>query len=53
LHCAWKRKESAEVLRWPDAAYLQVGNKDIELIQVAWTGVEYRDGVEEVQPDVI
>jgi DNA segregation ATPase FtsK/SpoIIIE-like protein len=57
------REESAEVLRRPDAAYLptgipgrgylQVGNEDVELIQVAWTGAEYRGGVKEVQPDVI
>ncbi|MFN2167637.1 MAG: FtsK/SpoIIIE domain-containing protein, partial [Anaerolineae bacterium] len=57
------REESAEVLRRPDAAYLptgvpgrgylQVGNENVELIQVAWTGSEYRGGMEEVQPDVI
>ncbi len=45
------REESSEVLRRPDAAYLptgipgrgylQIGNENIELIQVAWTGADY------------
>lgn len=57
------REESTEVLRRPDAAYLptgipgrgylQVGNEAVELIQVAWTGADYRGGREEKQPDVI
>ncbi|MGD2145106.1 MAG: FtsK/SpoIIIE domain-containing protein [Anaerolineae bacterium] len=57
------REESSEVLRRPDAAYLptgipgrgylQVGNENVELIQVAWTGSEFHGGVEEKTPDVI
>ncbi len=47
------REESNEVLRRPDATYLpsgipgrgylQVGNENIELIQVAWTGETYTE----------
>ncbi len=57
------REESGEVLRRPDAAYLptgipgrgylQVGNENIELIQVAWTGSEYRGGQQVEKPNVI
>lgn len=57
------REESSEVLRRPDAAYLptgipgrgylQVGNENIELIQVAWTGAEYDVGSADSNPDVI
>jgi DNA segregation ATPase FtsK/SpoIIIE-like protein len=46
------REESSEVLRRPDAAYLptgipgrgylQVGNENIELMQTAWTGSDFR-----------
>ncbi len=56
------REESGEVLRRPDAAYLptgipgrgylQVGNENIEMIQVAWTGSEYRGGREKKKPNV-
>lgn len=54
------REESSEVLRRPDAAYLptgtpgrgylQVGNENIELIQVAWSGNDYK-GPEASQAD--
>lgn len=47
------REESAEMLRRPDAAYLppgvpgrgylQVGNENIEMIQVAFSGADYAD----------
>ncbi|MCB9004255.1 MAG: hypothetical protein H6664_07760, partial [Ardenticatenaceae bacterium] len=57
------REESNEVLRRPDAAYLptgvpgrgylQVGNENIELIQIAWTGSDYRGGKAEEKPNVI
>lgn len=57
------REESSEVLRRPDAAYLptgipgrgylQVGNENVELIQIAWTGSEYRGGLIEEKPRVI
>jgi len=57
------REESSEVLRRPDAAYLptglpgrgylQVGNENIELIQVAWTGSDYDGGVDTKAPDVV
>ena len=57
------REESSEVLRRPDAAYLptgipgrgylQVGNENIELIQVAWTGADYRGGQKVEKPNVI
>jgi len=57
------REESSEVLRRPDAAYLptgipgrgylQVGNENIELIQVAWTGSDYDGGADKQAPDVI
>ncbi len=57
------REESNEVLRRPDAAYLptgvpgrgylQVGNENIELIQIAWTGSDYRGGKAEERPNVI
>ena len=57
------REESSEVLRRPDAAYLptgipgrgylQVGNENIELIQIAWTGSDYRGDVKEEKPRVI
>ncbi|MCB8984524.1 MAG: hypothetical protein H6659_11910 [Ardenticatenaceae bacterium] len=57
------REESSEVLRRPDAAYLptgipgrgylQVGNENIEMLQVAWTGSEYRGGREKKKPNVI
>jgi DNA segregation ATPase FtsK/SpoIIIE, S-DNA-T family len=49
------REESSEMLRRPDAAYLptgipgrgylQVGNENIELIQVGWTGGDYENYV--------
>jgi DNA segregation ATPase FtsK/SpoIIIE-like protein len=57
------REESSEVLRRPDAAYLptgipgrgylQVGNENIELIQVAWTGNDYRGGRQVEKPNVV
>ncbi len=57
------REESNEVLRRPDAAYLptgvpgrgylQVGNENIELIQIAWTGSDYRGGKAEEKPNVV
>ncbi|MEM7802208.1 MAG: FtsK/SpoIIIE domain-containing protein, partial [Chloroflexota bacterium] len=57
------REESSEVLRRPDAAYLptdipgrgylQVGNENIELIQVAWTGADYRGGHKKEKPKII
>lgn len=55
------REESQEILRRPDAAYLptgipgrgylQVGNENVEMIQVAWTGADYGEG--QVTTDVI
>ncbi len=47
------REESSEMLRRPDAAYLppgipgrgylQIGNENLELIQVAWSGAKYKE----------
>ncbi|MFM8320979.1 MAG: FtsK/SpoIIIE domain-containing protein, partial [Chloroflexota bacterium] len=57
------REESGEVLRRPDAAYLptgipgrgylQVGNENIELIQVAWSGADYTGSRPQQRPAVI
>jgi DNA segregation ATPase FtsK/SpoIIIE-like protein len=57
------REESGEVLRRPDAAYLptgipgrgylQIGNENIELIQVAWSGADYREDQPTEKPAVI
>ena len=57
------REESSEILRRPDATYLptgvpgrgylQVGNENIEMIQVAWSGAEYKGKRETQSPDVI
>ncbi|MCB0207491.1 MAG: hypothetical protein KDH89_21935, partial [Anaerolineae bacterium] len=55
--------ESREMLRRTDAAflpgnipgrgYLQVGNEDIDLIQVTYSGDSYRDPVANSEPDII
>lgn len=57
------REESSEVLRRPDAAYLptgvpgrgylQVGNENIELIQVGYSGADYTGRQRQSQPNVI
>ncbi len=56
------REESAEMLRRPDAAYLppgtpgrgylQVGNENIELVQVAYTGADYTAEVINTEADL-
>ena len=55
--------ESREMLRRTDAAflpgnipgrgYLQVGNEDIDLIQVAYSGDSYRDPAANNEPDIL
>ena len=57
------REDSSEILRRPDAAflptgipgrgYLQVGNENLELVQVAWSGADYTGGVVKKKPNVI
>lgn len=57
------REDSSEVLRRPDAAYLptgipgrgylQVGNENVELMQVAWSGADYTGEQMKAYPDVI
>lgn len=57
------REDSSEILRRPDAAflptgipgrgYLQVGNENLELVQVAWSGADYNGGVVKKKPNVI
>lgn len=57
------REESSEILRRSDAAYLptgipgrgylQIGNENIEMIQVAWSGADYTGEQVQEEPDVI
>lgn len=57
------REESSEVLRRSDAAYLptgipgrgylQIGNENIEMIQVAWSGADYSEEETQENPNVI
>ncbi len=55
------REESSEMLRRPDAAYLptgipgrgylQIGNENLELLQVAWSGGKYKQYRELIETD--